>query len=256
MHLSNTLMMIAAAFAAGIINSIAGGGTLITFPVLIWLGLDPKVANATSTVALWPGLFGGLFGYRRELQNSSTILRRLGITSVIGGAIGAWLLIWTPSQTFAYLVPFLILFATMLFMAGGSINRRLRLQPIVAEPRTSWWVGAIVFQFFSSMYGGYFGAGNGILMLAAMGLLGLHDINRANGIKNFLGICINSIAVVSFAVSHLVVWQDALLMAGAALAGGYFGAKMAVRIGQVVIRRAIVAIGFVITFAMLWRLWR
>lgn len=249
-------MMIAAAFAAGIINSIAGGGTLITFPVLIWLGLDPKVANATSTVALWPGLFGGLFGYRRELQNSSTILRRLGITSVIGGAIGAWLLIWTPSQTFAYLVPFLILFATMLFMAGGSINRRLRLQPIVAEPRTSWWVGAIVFQFFSSMYGGYFGAGNGILMLAAMGLLGLHDINRANGIKNFLGICINSIAVVSFAVSHLVVWQDALLMAGAALAGGYFGAKMAVRIGQVVIRRAIVAIGFVITFAMLWRLWR
>jgi uncharacterized membrane protein YfcA len=249
-------MMIAAAFAAGIINSIAGGGTLITLPVLIWLGLDPKVANDTSTVALWPGLFGGLFGYRRELRNSSTILRRLGITSVIGGAIGAWLLIWTPSQTFAYLVPFLILFATMLFMAGGSINRRLRLQPIVAEPRTSWWVGAIVFQFFSSMYGGYFGAGNGILMLAAMGLLGLHDINRANGIKNFLGICINSIAVVSFAVSHLVVWQDALLMAGAALAGGYFGAKMAVRIGQVVIRRAIVAIGFVITFAMLWRLWR
>jgi uncharacterized membrane protein YfcA len=116
-------------------------------------------------------------------------------------------------------------------------------------------LGAIVFQFFSSMYGGYFGAGNGILMLAAMGLLGLHDINRANGIKNFLGICINSIAVVSFAITHLVVWHDALLMAGAALAGGYFGAKMAVRIGQIVIRRAVIVIGFVITFAMLWRLW-
>jgi uncharacterized membrane protein YfcA len=254
-QLVHTLVMIAAAFAAGVINSIAGGGTLITFPVLIWLGLDPKVANATSTVALWPGLFGGLFGYRRELENSSAILLRLGITSVIGGAIGAWLLIWTPALIFAYLVPFLILFATILFMASGSINRWLRLQPIVAEPKTSWWVGAIVFQFFSSMYGGYFGAGNGILMLAAMGLLGLHDINRANGIKNFLGICINSIAVVSFAVTHLVVWNDALLMAVAALAGGYFGAKMAVRIGQVAIRRAIVAIGFVITFAMLWRLW-
>lgn len=249
------LMMIAAAFAAGVINSIAGGGTLITFPVLIWLGLDAKVANATSTVALWPGLFGGLFGYRRELENSSTILLRLGITSVIGGGVGAWLLIWTPSLTFARLVPFLILFATILFMAQGSINRRLRLQQAVAEPQASWWLGAIVFQFFSAAYGGYFGAGNGILMLAAMGILGLHDINRANGIKNFLGICINSIAVLSFALMGLVVWPDALLMAGAALMGGYFGARMAVRVDQTTVRRAIVLIGFVITFVMLWKLW-
>lgn len=255
MSFPNVLMMIAAAFAAGVINSIAGGGTLITFPVLIWLGLDPKVANATSTVALWPGLFGGLFGYRRELENSSTILWRLGTTSVIGGAVGAWLLIWTPSPTFARLVPFLILFATLLFMAQGSITRRLRLQSIDAEPKMWWWVGAIVFQFFSAMYGGYFGAGNGILMLAAMGLLGLHDINRANGIKNFLGICINSIAVLSFALKGLVVWPDALMMAGAATLGGYFGAHMAVRVAQVIIRRAIVTIGFVITFVMLWRLW-
>jgi uncharacterized membrane protein YfcA len=255
MSLSNLLILIAAAFAAGVINSIAGGGTLITFPVLIWLGLDPKVANATSTVALWPGLFGGLFGYRRELENSSTLLLRLGITSVIGGALGAWLLIWTPSPTFARLVPFLILFATILFMAQGTINRRLRLQPIVAEPKVSWWLGAIVFQFFSSIYGGYFGAGNGILMLAALGLLGLHDLNRANGIKNFLGICINSVAVLSFAFKGLVVWPDALMMAGAATLGGYFGAHVAVRIGQVVIRRAIVVIGFVITFVMVWRVW-
>jgi uncharacterized protein len=249
------LLLVSAAFAAGVINSIAGGGTLITFPVLIWLGLDAKVANATSTVALWPGLFGGLFGYRKELENSSAILLRLGITSVIGGAIGAWLLIWTPSPIFARLVPFLILFATLLFMAQGAINRRLRLQPIVAEPKASWWLGAIVFQFFSSMYGGYFGAGNGILMLAALGLLGLHDINRANGIKNFLGICINSIAVLSFALSHLVVWPIALMMAGAALIGGYAGSKGAVRLGQGTVRKAIVVIGFVITFVMVWELW-
>jgi uncharacterized membrane protein YfcA len=255
MSLPNMLIMIAAAFAAGLINAIAGGGTLFTFPVLIWLGLDPKVANATSTVALWPGLFGGLFGYRRELENSSTILLRLGITSVIGGGVGAWLLIWTPSATFDRLVPFLILFATILFMAQGSINRGLRLQAIDAEPKMSWWLGAIVFQFFSAIYGGYFGAGNGILMLAAMGLLGLHNINRANGIKNFLGICINSIAVLSFALMGLVVWPDALIMAGAAMLGGYFGAHLAVRVAQVTIRRAIVVIGFVITFAMLWRLW-
>src|SRR6266850_5189707 len=137
MSFPNMLMMIAAAFAAGVINSIAGGGTLITFPVLIWLGLDPKVANATSTVALWPGLFGGLFGYRKELKNSSTFLVRLGSISVIGGAVGAWLLIATPSPTFARLVPFLILFATILFMAQGPITRWLQLQPLVDEPKTS-----------------------------------------------------------------------------------------------------------------------
>ena len=255
MRLFPVLAMLCAAFAAGAINSIAGGGTLLTFPVLIWLGLDPKVANGTSTVALWPGLFGGLFGYRRELENSSTILLRLGLTSVVAGALGAWLLIRTPSPTFARLVPFLILFATILFMAQGQINRWLRLQPIVAEPRASWWLGAIVFQFFSATYGGYFGAGNGILMLAAMGLLGLHDINRANGIKNFLGICINSIAVLLFSLEHIVVWRDALLMAGAALIGGYFGARIAVRVDQTYVRRAIVVIGFVITFVMIWKLW-
>lgn len=254
MALTHIAALVAAAFAAGAINSIAGGGTLITFPVLIWLGLDPKIANATSTVALWPGLFGGLFGYRRELENSSHLLVRLGATSVIGGAVGAALLIWTPSPLFAQLVPFLILFATILFMTQGSINRRLRLQPLTTQPGTYWWLGAIVFQFFSSIYGGYFGAGNGILMLAALGLLGLHDIHRANGIKNFLGICINSVAVLSFALWHLVVWSDALIMAGAALAGGYFGASMAVRIGQVWVRRGIVVIGFVIFFAMIWKL--
>src|SRR5438270_1284353 len=255
MSLPHMLMMIAAAFAAGVINSIAVGGTLITFPVLIWLGLDPKVANATSTVALWPGLLGGLFGYRKELENSSNILLRLGITSVIGGAIGAWLLIWTPAPTFALLVPFLILFATILFMSQGAINRKLRLQPIVAAPQASWWVGAVVFQFFSAIYGGYFGAGNGILMLAAMGLLGLHELHRANGIKNFLGICINSVAVVSFSIVHMVSWPRALLMAVAAVAGGYFGARTAQRVGRVFIRRAVVVIGFVITAVMLWRMW-
>src|SRR4029079_3128415 len=227
MRLFPVLAMLCAAFAAGAINSIAGGGTLLTFPVLIWLGLDPKVANGTSTVALWPGLFGGLFGYRRELENSSTILLRLGATSVIGGAFGAWLLIWTPSPLFAALVPFLILFATVLFMVQGEMNKRLRLGSIDQTPPGRWWTGAIVFQFFSAMYGGYFGAGNGILMLAVMGLLGLHNLHRANGVKNFLGVCINSVAVVAFSIMHLVSWRSALLMAVAASLGGYFGARTA-----------------------------
>jgi len=251
---AHVLILLAGAFVAGSMNSIAGGGTLITFPVLIWLGLDAKVANATSTVALWPGLFAGLFGYRKELENSSTILVRLGSISVLGGAVGAWLLIVTPSPTFARMVPFLILFATVLFMVQGGITRWLQLQPIAADPKTAWWLGAIAFQFCSAIYGGYFGAGNGILMLAAMGLLGLHDIHRANGIKNFLGICINSVAVLSFSLTHLVVWPDALLMAVGATFGGYFGARMAVRIGKGFVRRAIIVIGFEITFVMLWRL--
>src|SRR5437899_5999105 len=151
------LIMFACAFAAGLINSIAGGGTLITFPVLIWLGLDPKMANATSTVALWPGLFGGLFGYRREMDDSAMMLMRLGVVSVIGGGVGAWLLIATPSPTFARLVPFLILFATILFMVQGPVNRWLRLPAPAGELTATWWIGAIAFQFFSAIYGGYFG---------------------------------------------------------------------------------------------------
>jgi uncharacterized membrane protein YfcA len=246
--------MFGAAFTAGAINSIAGGGTLITFPVLIWLGLDPKVANGTSTVALWPGLFGGLFGYRRELENSSPILIRLGLTSIVGGAVGAWLLILTPSPVFARQVPFLILFATLLFMFQPILSRRLHLGSLESNPTKLWWTGAIAFQFFSAMYGGYFGAGNGILMLAALGLLGLNELHRANGIKNFLGICINSIAVLSFALAGLVVWQDALVMAFGALAGGYFGATMAVRVGQAWVRKGVIVIGLIIFVAMIWKL--
>jgi uncharacterized membrane protein YfcA len=246
--------MFVAAFLAGVVNSIAGGGTLLTFPLLIWLGLDPKIANATSTVALWPGLFGGLFGYRREMNDSSLILMRLGVISVVGGGVGAWLLIVTPSPTFARLVPFLILFATILFMSQGPVNRWLHLPSEGGDSMKAWWSFAIVVQFFSAVYGGYFGAGNGIWMLAAMGLLGMHDIHRANGIKNFLGICINSVAVVSFSIAHMVDWPKALLMAVAALAGGYVGSRTARRVGRVFIRRAIVVIGFAITIVMLWRM--
>ena len=253
MLIVHVAIMFVAAFMAGMINAIAGGGTLITFPVLIWIGLDPKVANATSTVALWPGLMGGVWGYRKELQNSRKILVRLGTTSILGGAVGAALLIATPTTTFARLVPFLILFATALFMAGEPIRRWLRFQPAVAEPRARWWMGAIPFQFASAIYGGYFGAGNGILMLAALGLLGLHDMHRANGIKNFLGVCINSAAVLGFVVAGLVNWPEALLMAAGAVAGGYFGASAAQRVGQLIVRRAVVLIGLIIGVVMLWR---
>ena len=254
--LAHVLLLSAAAFFAGAINSVAGGGTLLTFPALVWLGLDPKVANATSTVALWPGLVGGLWGFRRELEKTRSLLWRLGLTSVVGGAVGGLLLIWTPPQTFARLVPFLIFFATVLFMLQEPISRRLRFgefAPAAGGSRRGWWAGAILFQFASSIYGGYFGAGNGILMLAAMGLLGINDIHSANGLKNFLGLALNLAAIVAFIISGLVVWPHALLMAVGAIAGGYFGASAARRLGRTVVRRVVIATGFVIGLLMLWR---
>jgi uncharacterized membrane protein YfcA len=251
----HVIVLLAAAFAAGMINSVAGGGTLLTFPALIALGLDPKVANATSTVALWPALVGGLFGYRREMEGTRDLLWRLGLTSVVGGGIGAWLLIRTPSQTFAHLVPFLILFATVLFMLQEPINRFVRVGELKPdeERRRRWWAGAILFQFCSAIYGGYFGAGNGILMLAAMGLMGMTDIHRANGLKNFLGIALNFVAIVAFAASGLVDWRVALLMMTAAVAGGYFGATAARKVGRTIVRRTVVVIGLTIGVVMLWR---
>src|SRR5258708_23553032 len=139
MSVGHAALMFVAAFFAGVVNSIAGGGMLLVFPLLIWLGTDPKIANATCTVALWPGLFGGLFGYRREMTDSSLILMRLGVVSVVGGGFGAWLLISTPSATFARLVPFLILFATMLFMVQGRVVRRVRLASSARETRRALW---------------------------------------------------------------------------------------------------------------------
>lgn len=255
-HISflHALLLFAAAFAAGMINSVAGGGTLLTFPALLALALDAKVANATSTVALWPGLVGGLWGYRREMERTRTLLWRLGLASLAGGALGALLLIRTPTQVFARLVPFLILFATVLFMLQEPVNRWVKVGEVAGdEARRRWWAGAILFQFCSAIYGGYFGAGNGILMLAAMGLLGIKDIHRANGLKNFLGLTLNLVAIVEFAASGLVNWGLALLMACGAVAGGYFGASAARRVGRSVVRRAVVLIGFTIGGLMLWR---
>jgi uncharacterized protein len=253
---AHVLLLFAAAFFAGAINSVAGGGTLLTFPALIWLGLDPKVANATSTVALWPGLVGGLWGFRRELEKTRALLWRLGLTSVAGGAVGGLLLIWTPPDTFARLVPFLILFATVLFILQEPISRRLKFgEPTAATDgsRRGWWAGAILFQFASAIYGGYFGAGNGILMLAAMGLLGISDIHSANGLKNFLGLALNLAAIVAFILSGLVVWPHALVMAVGAIAGGYFGASAARRMGRTFVRRVVITTGFVIGLLMLYR---
>lgn len=240
-----------ATLVAGAINAIAGGGTLLTFPALVGLGIPPLVANATSTVALWPGALASMWGYRRELVGARGWARRFAIPSVAGGMVGAWLLMRTPAERFDAIVPWLVLGATALFMVQGPVMQALRrrrgdaLAAPAGEPGSEGRPGAslLAFQFLVAIYGGYFGAGVGILMLAALGFMGLTNIHRMNGLKNWGGFCMNVVAAGMFSASGLVNWPVALTMAGAALAGGYAGSRLAQRVGQRWVRRGIVAVG-------------
>jgi uncharacterized membrane protein YfcA len=255
MDVLHAAIVFVAALIAGMINSVAGGGTLVSFPALVWVGVDPIKANATNAFALWPGSFGGAFGFRRELEGSRQWLLLLIWPSLVGGAIGAFLLLRTPSRIFAGIVPYLILGATLLLAAQETITRRLYRagNPHPVQLSRKWSSGAIFFQFLVAIYGGYFGAGIGILMLAALGLLGLTDIHRMNAIKNLLALLINGIATIYFVVSGYIVWADALLMAVGAIAGGYGGAGLARRLGRRVVRGAAIAIGFGMAISLLLR---
>ena len=241
-----TLILLTAAFLAGAINSIAGGGTLLSFPALVWLGRDPILANATNTVALWPGSFAGVVGFRREVASARRWLLFLTIPSLIGGTAGAILLLHTSSTTFSNLVPFLILGATLLLAAQEVIAQKLQ---IVAQGHR-WMAAAFGFQLLVGIYGGYFGAGMGILMLAALGLIGLTDLHQMNGLKNLMAICINGVAAIYFAFSGAVLWRDAGMMAAASIVGGYLGAKVARRLGRKFVRGLVVAIGLTMTVAL------
>jgi uncharacterized protein len=252
MNLFHWLAIFGIAFIAGMINSVAGGGTLLTFPSLVWLGQSPVVANATSTAALWPGSLGGMWGYRHELRQTRTPLYFLIIPSVVGGITGAVLLRQTPPGIFARLVPFLILFATILFMLQSTLQRWLRSHQHRHEG-ARWLAGAAAFQFGVAVYGGYFGAGIGILMLAALGLLGLTDIHQMNGLKNLFAVCINVVATAYFMLAGLVEWPIAATMALGAISGGYGGAGLARKLGPVVVRRTVITLGFVMTLSLFFK---
>lgn len=251
-------LVLLTAFVAGMMNSVAGGGTLVTFPTLLWLGVDPIRANVTCTVALWPGSLGAMVGFRRELGDSRRLMLLLGLPSIGGGLIGAGLLLLTPSRLFASIVPFLILFATILFAAGEPITRGLARSvdskaQVQRAPGRAWWIGAIVFQFVVAIYGGYFGAGMGILMLAALGLMGLTDIHQMNGLKNFFAVCINVVASAYFIIAGQVEWLYALVMVIGAVAGGYGGAGLARKLGRRFVRRAVIVIGLGMAVSLLFR---
>jgi uncharacterized membrane protein YfcA len=234
----------ASAFLAGAINSVAGGGTLVSFPALIWLGLNSVAANATSTVAIWPGTVGSVWGYRRELREAEPRFRVLIVPSLIGGLTGALLLKWTTPEFFDKLVPFLILFATLLFTLQEPVQRMMKTASAESRQSTAWMVGAILFQFAVGVYGGYFGAGIGILMLAALSILGLTDIHEMNSLKVVFAGAINGIAALYFIWAGMVEWPYVLIMAVGAILGGIGGAGTARKLGRTAVRRIVIAIGF------------
>jgi uncharacterized protein len=247
------VLVFLAACAGGAINSVAGGGTLLTVPTLIWLGVPALNANATSTVALWPGSLSGAWGFRREMRQADSRVYALIVPSLIGGLTGAVLLTITPSDLFERLIPVLILFATFLFMAQERLQRRFNLTAL-HHARSHWLSWTMLFQLVVGIYGGYFGAGIGIMMLAALSLMGHTDIHQMNGLKNLLAVAINGIAIVYLIFTDLIRWDDALLMAAGASLGALMGAGTARRAGHTAVRHAVVVVGLAMALAMFVKL--
>ena len=241
------------------INAIAGGGTLITFPALLFFGTPPLTANATSTLALVFGTAGSVYGFRRRIVSVKTWLKRFLPVSLLGGLAGAILLTRTREAVFARMVPFLILFATILFVAQGAFRRLSgsadQSETTVIPRRRAVWA-AILFQFCVAVYGGYFGAGIGILMLASLGCLGLTNIHEMNAVKTVLSSIINQVAAAYFIFAGLIDWPKTFVMTAGAVAGYFLGAHYSQRIPQRRVRQIITGVGFVISAVMFYRQFR
>lgn len=239
------------ALLAGAVNAIAGGGTLLTFPALI-AALTPirgaafaaVLANATSTAALVPGSMASAWGYRQKIEQARRWLLLLIAPSLIGGTVGSLLVTRLPARYFAVLVPWLILLAASLLLADSLIPRRTPHGTEREKHSPGAVVGLVVFQFLVSVYGGYFGAGIGILMLSSLALMGIGDINRMNAVKTVLTACINGISVIVFLLDKKIEWAYALPMALCAIVGGYVGARAALRVHPRRVRWIVIAIGF------------
>lgn len=256
MHL---VIVFIAATLAGAINSVAGGGTLLTFPALLAAGQLSNVANATSTVALWPATISSYWGYRDEVGSNRRLMVPLVVLGLIGGLVGSVLLLVTPTSVFDKVIPFLVLTATLLFVSQERISAWLRARsgaPVTESSEPKLTAGVLLLVFATAVYGGYFGAGIGIVTLAALGLIGMRNIHQMNGIKNIYAMCTNGIAAAVFITQGLVDWRIALLMAGGSIFGGYAGAGIARRIGQKYVRKLVILLGFVLTVTLFLRHFR
>ncbi|MCM2345304.1 sulfite exporter TauE/SafE family protein [Acidovorax soli] len=242
-----TALLLAAAFVAGALNAVAGGGSFLTLPALVFTGVPPVVANATGTVALLPGYLAGAWGFREDTAPPPGLsMRLLVVLSLLGGAAGAALLLVTPDATFRRVVPWLLLAATALFAFGPQLRKVLAGgQPSTAKAT----LGVLAV----AAYGGYFNGGLGILLLALFGLLGQTNLNAMNGLKNWVSALLTAIAVAIYAAGGLVLWPQALMMMVAATAGGYGGARVARRIPAPMLRWGIVATGLVMAALFFWR---
>ncbi len=251
---SHAILLFVAAFLAGTMNSVAGGGSFFSFPALIFTGVPPIPANATNTVAVWPGSVASVFSYWRRLPKSARLMVPLITISLLGGVAGAVVLLHTPQTTFMSLVPYLFGVATLLFTFGkrltGKLSKVIRRQ---GPPSLPLIAGLTLIQFFIALYGGFFGGGMGILMLAMLEMMHLEDIHAMNGLKALLGTAINGAAVVTFIVARQVEWPQGTLMIVGAVIGGYGGAHYAQKLDPRWVRATVIAVGTGMTIYFLWR---
>ncbi len=236
----------AAAAGAGVINAVAGGGTLLSFPALLAIGLPPVAANATNTLALWPGQLSGVFAYRRHVAEERRMAIFLAVPSALGGLLGSALVLALPERTFAAAIPWLIFFACALLAVQGPVKRWLARVHGASHPAALWAI-----QLAVSIYGGYFGAGIGILMLAAMGVLLPSSHQHANALKVLFSFIINAVAAVYFFGAGAARLPEATLMAAASMVGGFAGARLAQRLPPAGMRWVAIGVGLYAAFRFL-----
>ena len=246
-----SLLALAAGFGGAMVNALAGGGTNLTFPTLLWLGVDPVLASSTSTVCLWLGQALGALAYREQIARTPRIWLSFCLPAVLGGLLGGWLLIHTPSPIFRGLVPWLVLGGSGLLALEPWLRRRLRLREH-HQALLAWRVGAGLAILAIAVYGGYYGAGMGFLMLAALSLLGVGQLQRANALKNLFGALLNLAAILYFLATGSVVWSVVGWMVLGAAAGGYLGARVAGRIPDFPLRVLMVAMGLLVGLVLLF----
>jgi len=240
--------ILAAGLAAGTINTIVGSGSLITFPTLLAFGYAPVLANVSNTVGLVPGSLSGAIGYRRELAGQRGRMIRLGLAAAVGGLTGALLLLLLPATTFQRIVPILILGSVVLIAIQPRLSRAMGDRRVAGAEHT---VALVITLYLTGIYGGYFGAGQGVIMMALLGVFLPDDLQRLNGLKNFLAVLINGVAAVLFIFLSPIAWPAAILLAIGAIIGGQVGAVVGRRLPANVLRAAIIVVGTVVGVRLL-----